>query len=381
VNRPDRIGIVCAAGIVSGKELMALSLAKALRDAGCAVTMLASSWNNGDFPDRLRNAAIPARILPLGFISATLTWKNIGMTAEQVSRWPELLLRYRAFLRDTRPQRVIHTNWHHLLLLAPFLRRERDIYWVHDFIPSSLRYRTLFRWLDRHLAAFVVVSQSVARSLVQAGVNEASISVIHNGIEDLAQAQATPSRPAGTPFRVGIVGQVGQWKGHDDLLAAFASVRGSFKDAELHVFGSGSPGYAEHLKQSAARLNVSDAVTWHGFVSDRLSIYRKIDVCVVPSRSEDPLPTIAIESAFFGLPVIATRRGGLPEIVVHEQTGLLVDAESPDDLAAAIERLAGDPALTARLGATARDHVVERFSAPRFVSRFNELLAARGSAC
>lgn len=358
-----------------------MSLARALQSTGFTVTMLASSWSNGDFVERLRQSAIPARILPLGFISATLTGKNLAMTAEQLLRWPELVLRYRAFLRDTKPQRVIHTNWHHLLLLAPFLQRERDIYWVHDFIPASRRYRMLFRWLDQHLAAFVVVSGSVARSLVQAGVREENIRVIHNGIEDLAQAGTAAARPAGSPFRVGIVGQVGQWKGHDDLLQAFAAVRGTFKDAQLHVFGSGSAGYTEHLKQSATRLNVADGITWHGFVSDRASIYREIDVCVVPSRSEDPLPTIAIESGLFGLPVIATRRGGLPEIVQHERTGLLVDPESPEQLAGAIERLAGNPELTARLGAGARSDVLERFSAPRFVASFTEVLAGRGARC
>ena len=62
------------------------------------------------------------------------------MTGEQVLRWPELMLSYRRFLHERAPDRVIHTNWHHLLLLVPFLRPDRDIYWAHEVYLDKPQY-------------------------------------------------------------------------------------------------------------------------------------------------------------------------------------------------------------------------------------------------
>ncbi len=159
------------------------------------------------------------------------------MTAEQLWRWPGLVAGYRATLRQERPDRVIHTNWHHLLLLGPLLRR-RDLYWVHDLFPAMPRYRRLVAWLQGRLEGFVCVSEAVAGCLRRLGAGDAAIQVIHNGIADpCAQPVDAPHSPG--RFRVGIVGQVAAWKGHEDLLAAFLILRTAVPHAELHVFGTG----------------------------------------------------------------------------------------------------------------------------------------------
>src|SRR5207249_2521754 len=111
--------------------------------------------------------------------------------------------------------------------------------------------------------------------------------VIHNGITDPSgsalRREASDQKPV-----VGIVGQIGEWKGHDDLLEAFALVSSSFPKAELHVFGKGSDDYETNLREKAVALAIADTVIWHGFVTDRTQIYRRIDICVVPSRFEEP---------------------------------------------------------------------------------------------
>jgi glycosyltransferase involved in cell wall biosynthesis len=123
-------------------------------------------------------------------------------------------------------------------------------------------------------------------------------------------------------------------------------------------------------------LGIANWVKWHEFVHDRRDIYSNLDLCVVPSRSQEPLGLSAIEAGFSGLPVIATRRGGLPEVVEHETNGLLVEAQRPAELADALCRLINDPQLRQRLAGNARRCAMERFGRERFLEEFLALLEA-----
>lgn len=366
--------IVCGGGYVSGKEVVALELGQGLARNGETVSFITSFWNNGDFLNRLKLAGLPTQILPIGFISATLTAECLRMTGEQIWRLPGLLWGYARVLRLLNPRKVVHTNWHHVLLLLPFLRPDRDLYWLHEFVPDLPQYRRVFGWFARRLNCFVCVSQAVAGSLRQIGINEAKIRVIHNGITDPVSTNSP--RQSAASFRIGIVGQVGAWKGHDDLLDAFAVVHQKHAKCELHVFGKGDATYRDELDRKSIGLGVANWVKWHDFVRDRGDIYSNLDLCVVPSRSQDPLPTSAIEAGFSGLPVIATRRGGLPEIVEHETNGLLVEAQCPAEIADALCRLISDPQLRQRLAGNARRRATERFGRERFLGEFRALLKA-----
>ena len=371
-NANTQIVIVCGGGYVSGKEVMALELGQGLARKGETVTFATSFWNNGDFSNRLKAASLPRQVLHLGFISAKLTAECLRMTNEQIWHLPHLHWSYGRMLRLLNPRKVVHTNWHHMLLLLPFLRPDRDLYWLHEFVPNLPRYRRVFGWFTRRVNCFVCVSQAVADSLRQLGIDGVKIRVIYNGITGPLSTNLTP-HPA-TVFRIGIVGQVGAWKGHDDLFDAFAAVLKKHGSCELHVFGKGSATYKSELERKSIGMGVADCIKWHDFVHDRREIYSNLDLCVVPSRSQDPLPTSAIEAGFSGLPVIATRRGGLPEVVEHETNGLLVDAQRPTELADAMCRLITDPQLRQRLGGNARRRAIERFSVERFLEEFLALL-------
>ncbi|MEY2480209.1 MAG: hypothetical protein QOI04_1136 [Verrucomicrobiota bacterium] len=369
-----RVAIVCGAGIVSGKEVMALELGEGLRDRGLHVEFVASSWGTGEFAHRLRQTGFAVHMMRLGFISATLTLSAIRMTLHQLLYFPGLLLQYISFLRSWRPSRVIHTNWHHTLLLLPLLSRRRDIYWVHEIVPNNLQVRMAFRAVSKRVGCFIAVSQATAAGLRQIGVPDRKIRVIHNGIKDPAEGEGLV--PKLSASRVGIVGQVGPWKGHEDLLNAFAIVVEAHPAAELHIFGAGSSEYESHLRERAAELGVDSRIAWHGFVSDRADIFRRIDVCVVPSRTNDPLPTSAIEASLFCLPVIASRGGGLPEIIEDGATGFLFEGGDFKQLARHILTIFNDSRLAEKLGRKARSDALTKFSRDRFIDEFSSLIAA-----
>jgi glycosyltransferase involved in cell wall biosynthesis len=372
-NSKSPIVIVCGAGYVSGKEVMALELAGGLVRNGERVLFVISSWNDGDFAKRLKGAELHARTMALGFISATLTRQCLKMTLEQIWNLPPLLFEYRRLLRWLNPYAVVHTNWHHLLLLLPFVHAHRDIFWLHEYVPNRLHYRFVFNLLARRLRNFICVSRSVAESVKKLGIDEDKIRVVHNGV---TRPISEPRVEESAVFRIGIVGQVGVWKGHDDLIEAFALVHGKHPTSELHIFGRGDGTYTKQLKHKSVGLGIADSIKWHGFIKDTQEIYSRLDICVVPSRSQDPLPTVAIEAGFSGLPVIATRSGGLPEIVEHEINGLLVEAGRPLEIADALCRLIEDRHLRLNLSNNAICCALQRFGSERFVTEFLPLLQA-----
>lgn len=366
--------IICGAGMISGKEMMALELGQGLRKAGHEVSYVTSLWGDGKFGARLDELGFTKACMRIGFISATLTLECLRMTADQLIRVPGLWLDYARFLRKEAPDQLIHTNWHHLLMLWPFLNTGRDWFWLHEMIPDKPQYRKVFGALSRRMRGFVPVSQAVKDSLLRIGIPENKIHVIHNGLSDLTSGGRTPSRQW-SGVRIGIAGQIGSWKGHQNLLEAFSLIAPKHPQSELHVFGDGSSDFVTKLKRRAEVLGLSERLVWHGFLADRREIYEQIDLCVVPSIFEEPFGLVAIEAAFFGLPVIACRIGGLPEIVQQEITGFLVEPGHPEELAARLDELLGDSDLRRRMGAAAEQHTRAHFSQERLVAKFLRLMS------
>ena len=365
--------IICGAGLLSGKEMMALELGQGLRQAGHEVSYVTSLWGDGKFRARLDELGFTKACMRIGFISATLTLECLRMTADQLLRVPGLWLDYARFLRKETPDQIIHTNWHHLLVLWPFLNTRRDWFWLHDVIPDKPQYRKVFGGLSRRMRGFAPVSQAVKESLLRIGIPEDKIHVIHNGLTNPVPEKYAP-RQVGNRVRLGIVGQVAPWKGQQGLLEAFSLIATKYPASELHVFGDGSLDYVNELKQRAEVLGLGSRLFWHGFVAERAAIYSLIDLCVVPSRATEALPTVAIEAAFFGLPVIASRIGGLPEIVQNAVTGFLVEPGHPVELAARLDELLGDAEMRRRMGAAAEQHARTHFSQERFVTEFLGLM-------
>lgn len=369
-----KVVIVAGGAALFGKETIALELGAGLRASGVDVSFISSLWcGDGAFGKRLQHLGIPAHFMRLGFISASLRLDCMWWTLDQLLHWPGLMLDFRRLLRREKPPHIIHTNWHHLLLLLPLLDAKRDVFWLHESVPDARQYRRVFGWLSRRLRCFVCVSHAVAESLRQIGIPEEKIHVIHNGLTD-PSVKMTARSVRGNGVNIGIVGQVGAWKGHEDLVEAFALVAGRHPEARLHIFGPDEREFADYLKQRAASLGIAAHLVWHGFVSDRAKIYSEMDICVVPSRFHEPFGLIVVEAAFFGLPVIATRRGGLPEIIEDGVTGYLVEAERPPELAQRLEELLRSAALRETMGVAARLRARQHFSRERFVGDFLRVL-------
>jgi glycosyltransferase involved in cell wall biosynthesis len=359
--------VVCGAGIISGKEIVSLHLAHGLRATGWDVEFLTSRWGDGEFVSRLEQDGFKYQRLRLGFISASLRLDPMLMTLDQMRYWPALAYGYARHGAVRAPQAVIHTNWHHALLLLPFLKPTRDIFWAHELFPNVPHYAFTLRAIAKRVGRVVCVSHAVARSVMALGVPEHRVTVIHNGLPNV---DSMPIKVDKRPLRLGIVGQIGPWKGHEDIIDALALLSREGIRVILQIVGAGASDYIEFIKQKLSDLNLEHEVEWRGFVSDPRAIFAATDVCVVPSRFDDSLPTSALEAGSFGRPTIGTSRGGLPEIIEHGVTGFLVEAQRPDQLANMIKCFVQQPNLIKTMGDAARNRVQNEFSLERCVKQF-----------
>jgi glycosyltransferase involved in cell wall biosynthesis len=232
----------------------------------------------------------------------------------------------------------------------------------------------MFRWLERALSRLcqhvVCVSGTDYERGRHAGIRHTRMTVVRNGIADRPAAHAPAACPwPGDGLRILFVGRFDTQKGVDVLLAAMRELG---EGACAIVVGSS-------VAEDGARLAIPANVSATGWLPRGVieSLYATADVLAMPSRWEG-LPLVALEAMRAGLPVVATRVGGIPEAVVDGVTGLLVDPDSPAQLAAALRGV--DAATLRRMGANARRRYVEKFQVERVVSELDAIYRGPGAA-
>jgi glycosyltransferase involved in cell wall biosynthesis len=208
--------------------------------------------------------------------------------------------------------------------------------------------------------------------------------VVHNGVDVDEFRPAPGARPpadlavppdAATVVLVAAMRGAFE-KGHEEAIDAWPAVRAVVPDARLVFVGGGDNEAA--LRSRAEAAGVADGVVFAGTRGDVDAIVRSADVALLPSRNE-ALPTVLLESAASGVPAVATRVGGIPEIVRHDANGLLVDPGDVGAVADAVLRLLTDPDTRQRLGDTARRDVLERFDARDWVTRLRTVYRDAGA--
>ena len=375
-----RILFVCGAGLISGKEIITLGLIDGLRARGHEVACVTSTWGTGEFADKLAAGQTPYTRIPLGFISKTLSWPAIRMTLHQLLKVPQLWAGYRSYLRAFKPDVVVQSNFHHAFLLWPLLDRRNTLFHVHDPFLQTDFYRRVFRLLNRRLYGFIGVSEFIKEMLVELGVPRKKVSAVLNGIDVAPAENGFEPASAGTNHdhsngvvTIGIVGQVGPWKGHDDFIEALKELKQWPLPFRGVIFGSGDQNYILSLKEKIAAYDLKAQVDWAGFVKDTRKIFAATDICVVPSRSQDPCPTVALEAAHCGVPLIASKQGGLPELVRDGETGYLVDAAAPQQITQKLKLLVENAELRGRMAQAARCHGLEHLTQIRMVRQMEAI--------
>jgi len=277
---------------------------------------------------------------------------------------------------DARPPIIVHTFHGHVLrgYFNPFV---------------TLGFRTLERWLARTTTALVAVSPEVRDDLVRLGVAPASkFTVVRLGIELGERVGADEDERRETrrliglaqdAFVVGWVGRMTAVKRTDDVVLALRKLVDRGVDAYLCLVGDGPD--RDHLESYAHELGVIKRCLFVGYQDDVSRFYNAIDVLLLPSVSEGT-PVSVIEALAAERPAVATRVGGVPDVVRDGVDGFLVDVGDAGALAERLAELAADPERRARMGAEGRSRVLERYAVGRLVEDvdrlYRSLLAAEG---
>jgi glycosyltransferase involved in cell wall biosynthesis len=217
----------------------------------------------------------------------------------------------------------------------------------------------------------VAVSEGIRRVLIDDGIRPGKISVVRSGI-DLSAFD--PNR-SGNGFRkelgidesvplIGTVGHFADHKGHRYLVEAAPSVLKRIPGARFVLVGEGA--LRPTVEAQAAGLNLKDELIFTGFRDDIPSILAALDLFVLPSHLEG-LCTSLMDAMAMGKPVVATRTGGVPEVVDDGITGRLVPTKDPGALADGIVEVMRDPQIRRRMGRAGLARVRERFSAEAMV--------------
>ncbi|MCS4086111.1 glycosyltransferase involved in cell wall biosynthesis [Salinibacter ruber] len=368
-----RVLVYCAGSYVSGAEIVELSVMQGLQDRGHTVHCITNAWNDGEFHRRLEEANISYESISLGAISASLEPKYLWWTLNALLHLPKAYLDFRRALSRFDPDAILFSGARSLSAILPVVDLEKVVLHVHGRPGNSYHFRRVMTANEKGgCGAYVAVSEFIGECLEERGVPPERIQVVPNGIRVTEKVQSS-KKESDVPV-ITIAGQVEPWKGHADLIEALGLLAESTTDWKCHVVGTGDENYIERMKEKVRRTGLSGHVVWRGFQQDMGPVYSETDILVVPSRHQEPFGLVAAEAGMYGIPVIASRRGGLPEIVEHENTGFLVDAEAPQQIARWLEKLIRSQQLRIRIGEAAHERIRSTFTRSEMIDGITQML-------
>ena len=243
--------------------------------------------------------------------------------------------------------------------------------------PESKNYYTRYLY-NRCIDGVVAISQSIVELLVEAGVDARRIRLIYSGI-DVTRFNSGARRIAAERIPViGTVAVLQERKGHRFLLEAVAQLKALGISLRCLLAGEGAE--RKSLEEMGRLLGLGQEVSFLGFVADTPAFLAGIDIFVLPSLHEG-LGVAALEAMAAGKAVVASRVGGLAEVIADGETGLLVPPGDSRALGEAIAKLIADPSLARAMGRRAAAHVREHFTVEKMAAQnetyYYELLEAQ----
>jgi glycosyltransferase involved in cell wall biosynthesis len=382
MSSPIRVLRVIARLNMGGPTLHVSYLTKGLEERGYETTLVAGQLAHGE-----DSMAFAAEELGVPVVQVPQLHRDLSPIYDPVS-----VKRLVEVIKEVRPH-IVHTHTAKAgavgRVAAMLAGDARPPVVVHTFHGHVLRgyfgpartefFRETERFLARHTTRLVAVGPEVRDELVGLGVAPASkFSVIRLGI-DLEQRVADVGdgselrRLYGIPadrFVVGWIGRMTGIKRVPDVLATFRQLLDDGVDATLCLVGDG-PERAK-LERRAQKLGIARRTLFLGYQRDISPFLGLFDAFLLTSANEGT-PVVAIEALAAGRPVVATRVGGVPDVVRDGIDGFLTDVGDIEALAHALARLAREPELRRAFGEAGRAHVIPRYRVSRLVDDVDAL--------
>jgi len=238
-----------------------------------------------------------------------------------------------------------------------------------NFPLKSPLSRLKYNWLQESV---VTVSLSIQETLIEGGVRPDLVQVIYEGVDLkwIDAHQPTSLLEGGERLKVGTVAHLSPEKGHHVLLEAAARIVSRFPEVVFVLVGKGKSMF--ELQDKIRELDIEDHVICTGFRYDSEALTKEFDIFCLPSLSEGLSSAILVAMAS-SLPVVATQVGGIPELVVDGETGLLVPANDVRQLASALRQVLESQSLRRRMGQAGRRRVEQSFTLQRKLDETEQL--------
>ena len=337
---------------------------------------------DGALAAQLRAANIETHILPLDTQIAQTRKDTLDGSLTLRLRQAANALKYVArlawFLRR-RGAQILHTNSLKADVLGGLAGRLASVPTVwhvrdriaDDYLPPLTT--RLFRLACRLVPQYLIVnSQSTLDALqlpndantrvVYNGIDASRVHVVHDGFVE--PDEAARQRLATEPL-IGLVGRISPWKGQHIFVRAAAQVREQLPHARFQIIGSamfGEDDYEREVRALASELGLNDHLEWLGFRADVPALISQLDVLTHASTIGEPFGQVVMEGMVAAKPVIATRGGGVVEIVREDETGLLVPMGDESAMAQAILWLLRHPERALEMGRQGQKRVREHFT-------------------
>jgi len=236
------------------------------------------------------------------------------------------------------------------------------LFHAHSYLPPGA-IRILTGMCLRRMNAWLVGSCRFVAEPWREYVRSEQLSVIYNGV---AGPSGESPRPQGPPA-IGCIGRIAPEKGQREFLSAASVIHGALPDCRFYIYGAALFADADALRYEAEVRAAATGlpVEFAGWVTDVYGALRNLDLLLVPSAAHEATTRVILEAFAAGVPVIAFRAGGIPEVVEHGLDGLLAD--SAEEMARmAIDLLTGDPGRMSSMSQAARDAWRGRFTLERY---------------
>jgi glycosyltransferase involved in cell wall biosynthesis len=301
---------------------------------------------------------------------------------------PAPIFQVSSLLKEEKPD-LLETHGHKANFVAFVLTRISGLPWIsfaHGWTDEDWKIKTynrLDKFLLRYPDRIVAVSKEVARKLHVLNIPDRKIKIIYNAVsrenlndEDEQIGVREELKIPKEHKLLGVIGRLSPEKGQIYFLQAFSQVIEHSPEVTALIVGEGPD--EQRLKQYCASKNLASRVVFMGYQNNLTSIYKSLDLVVLPSLSEG-MPMVALEGMLEGKPIIGTGVGGIPEVIVHQKTGLLVPPANPTSLARAILELISDEEKLKNFSENSQTFVRDNFSAEerakKVVDLYQELLA------
>lgn len=371
------------AGELGGAELSLFDIIRTRSDPSAVVL-----FRDGPFRTRLEAIGVPVDLMPLNRLGRIERGSGLGVTLQAGPDLATLIVR---LARRSRRASVLYANTQKSFVIAalaaPLARRPliwhlRDIL-TGDHFGTSMR-KVAVLLANRSASCVIANSQATADAFRAAG-GTAELRVVHNGIDPAAfdavneaGARAALRAEIGVPDApiVGVFSRMAQWKGQHVLVNALRALPG------LHaVFVGGAlfeeRAYEEALRNRVAEAGVGERCHFLGFRSDVPALMKAVDIVAHTSIAPEPFGRVVVEGMLAHRPVIATRGGGVSEIVDDGKTGLLVTPGDVEDLVGAVSRLVHSWDFARSIGQAGAQIARQRFSLASCTSSIEAIVSEK----